>query len=181
MGACFLLTHPDASEFRIGEKAEGNLPPGGHMVAAVDVVAHHVGIVNADVRKLRAACYFADGPNARRGGFQPFVDLDIAAIGELHAGQLQAQPFRIRSAARRNQQVTALDGFLYCVLFENDFHRLARFPRYALDAGVDQNVDPLVAEQLAKAVRHIVVFSIHHLFVAFEQRHVAAKATHGLG
>src|SRR5436309_3360267 len=56
-------------------------------------------IVDADVRELRATCDLADRPDAGRGGLQPLVDLDVSPVGELNAGQFQAESFGVRIAA----------------------------------------------------------------------------------
>ena len=56
-------------------------------------------VVYADVGELWAACNFTNGPNARRGRLQSFVDLDKSAVGQFHAGQLQAEPLSVRSAS----------------------------------------------------------------------------------
>ena len=56
-------------------------------------------IVDADVRELGATCDLADRPDARRGGLQPLVDLDVSPVGELNAGQFQAESFGVRIAA----------------------------------------------------------------------------------
>ena len=48
-------------------------------------------IVDADVRELRATRDLADRPDAGRGGLQPLVDLDVSPVGELNAGQFQAE------------------------------------------------------------------------------------------
>ena len=56
-------------------------------------------IVDADVRELWATCDLAYRPDAGCGGLQPLVDLDVSPVGELNAGQFQAESFGIRIAA----------------------------------------------------------------------------------
>src|SRR5713101_4670162 len=68
-------------------------------------------IVDADVRELRATCDLADRPDAGRGGLQPLVDLDASPVGELNAGQFQAESFGVRLAACGDQYMTTLRTF----------------------------------------------------------------------
>jgi hypothetical protein len=49
--------------------------------------------------RCRATCDLADRPDAGRGGLQPLVDLDVSPVGELNAGQFQAESFGVRIAA----------------------------------------------------------------------------------
>ena len=51
-------------------------------------------IVDADVREPGATCDLADRPHAGRGCLQPLVDLDASPVGELNAGQFQAEYLR---------------------------------------------------------------------------------------
>jgi hypothetical protein len=47
---------------------------------------NHAEIVNANMSKLRAACYLADRPNAGRRGLEPFIHFDVSSIGQFNAG-----------------------------------------------------------------------------------------------
>jgi len=62
------------------------LSPGAYALAAGDGVMNDAKIVNTNVGKLRAACYFADGLNARRGGLETFIRLDVSRACCLDAG-----------------------------------------------------------------------------------------------
>src|SRR5882762_2824131 len=104
-------------------------------------------IVDADVRELRATGDFADRPDAGRGGLQPLVDLDVSAVGELNAGQFQAESFGVGFAACGDQYMTTLQDFLNSILLDEDTHRVARFARYLLDPCTQENVDALICEQ----------------------------------
>src|SRR5207249_4574259 len=117
-----LLAQSDAGEFRISEKAERDLPAGRNMTTTSEVVTNHAEIVNADVGKLRAACYLADCPNAGCRRLKPLIDLHVSALCQLDAGKLQGQPLCVRSAACRNQDMTALQRFLHAILLQNDFY-----------------------------------------------------------
>src|SRR5437879_12565265 len=71
-------------------------------------------IVDADVRELRATCHLADCPDAGRGGLQPLVDLDVSPVGELNAGQLQAESFGVRIAACGEQYMMSKEDSDVC-------------------------------------------------------------------
>ena len=60
------------------------------MVTASKVVTDHTKIVNANVGKLRAACYLADCPNAGCRRLKPLIDLHVSAICQFDTGKLQA-------------------------------------------------------------------------------------------
>jgi len=129
------------------------------------------------VGELRAARHLANRPNPRRRGLQPLIDLDVSAIGQFDAGQLQSDPLGIRSAARCNQQVAALQGFLVAILFDNNSYRLTWLASYAR---IQKDIDAFVVQEALKRFRHIVVFSMHQPVIAIDQRHFAAKTAHGL-
>src|SRR5580700_8214165 len=138
-------------------------------------------IVDADVRELRATCDLADRPDAGRGGLQPLVDLDVSPVGELNAGQFQAESFGVRTAACGDQYMTTLYDFLNSILLDDDTHRVARFTRHLLDPRIQENVDAFICEQAAKSFAYIPVFLGHQPPVAIDDRHLAAEAAHGLG
>src|SRR3982074_1532814 len=137
-------------------------------------------IVDADVRELRATCDLADRPDAGRGGLQPLVDLDVSPVGELNAGQFQAESVGVRIAARGDQYMTTVQDFLSCILLDHDTYRVARFARHLLDSCIQDNVDAFICEQAAKSLANVRIFSGHQPPVAIDQRHLAAEAAHRL-
>src|SRR5207302_4080080 len=138
-------------------------------------------IVDADVRELRATCNLADRPDAGRGGLQPLVDLDVSPVGELNAGQFQAESFGVRLAACRDQYMTTLQDFLNSILLDDDTYRVATFARHLLDSCIQENVDAFICEQAAKSLAYVRVFFGHQPPVAIDHRHLAAEAAHRLG
>src|SRR6266446_4120562 len=138
-------------------------------------------IVDADVRELRATRDLADRPDAGRGGLQPLVDLDVSPVGELNAGQFQAESFGVRLAACGDQYMTTLYDFLNSILLDDDTHRVARFARHLLDPRIQENVDAFICEQAAKSLAYVGVFFGHQPPVAINYRHLAAEAAHRLG
>ena len=82
----FLFTQAHAGKFRIRKKTKWNQSSGRHAFTASDAVVDHAEIVNANVGKLRAACYLADRPNPRRCGLQPLIHFDVSPIGQFDAG-----------------------------------------------------------------------------------------------
>src|SRR3984893_15234412 len=138
-------------------------------------------IVDADVRELRATCDLADRPDAGRGGLQPLVDLDVSPVGELNAGELQAESFGVRIAACGDQYMTTLQDFLNSILLYDDTHRVATFARHLLDPCIQDNVDAFICEQAANSLAYIRVFFGHQPPIAIDHRHLAAEAAHRLG
>ncbi len=87
-------------------------------------------IVYADVCKLRAARDLAEGPNTRCRSLEPFVHLDVSAIGEFNS--------------RGHQQMSALRFFGSISIFlDKDPHRLAGFTRYPFDLRLEGEVEGL--------------------------------------
>src|ERR1700731_2682654 len=123
-------------------------------------------IVDADVRELRATCDLADRPDPRRGGLQPLVDLDVSPVGELNAGQFQAESFGVGIAACCDQCMTTLKGFLHSILLDDDSYRVARFARHLLDSCIQENVDAFICEQAAKSFAYVRVFFRHQSSIA---------------
>src|ERR1700686_5464603 len=109
-------------------------------------------IVDADVRELWATCDLTDRPDAGRGGLKPLVDLDVSPVGELNAGQFQAQSFGVRIAACGDQYMTTLWDFFDSILLDDDTHRVARFARHLLDSCIQENVDAFICKQAAKSL-----------------------------
>src|ERR1700756_2172993 len=112
-------------------------------------------IVDADVRELGATCNLADRPDAGRSSLQPLVDLDVSPVGELNAGQFQAESFRVRFAACGDQYVTTLQDVLNSILLDDDTHGAARFARHLLDLCFQENVDPFLREQATKRLAYV--------------------------
>src|SRR5580704_147942 len=137
-------------------------------------------IVDADVRELGAACDLADRPDAGRGGLQPLVNLDVPPVGELHAGQFQAESFGVRMASCGDQNLTTLKDFLNSILLDDDTHRVATFARHLLDSCIQENVDAFIREQAAKSLAYVRVFFGHQPLVATNHSHFAAESPHGL-
>src|SRR3981081_69100 len=90
-------------------------------------------IGDADGRELRATCDLSDRPDAGRGGLLPLVDLDVSPVGQLNAGQFQAESFGVRLSASGDQYMTPLRDLLNSILPDDDTHRVARFARHLLD------------------------------------------------
>src|SRR5690242_4435888 len=109
-------------------------------------------IVDADMGELRASCDLANRPHPGCGGLEPLVDLDVAPVGQLNAGQFQAKSFGVRFAACGNQYMASLQDFLNTVLLDDDTHRVATFARNLADPHVQKNVDAFICEQAAKSV-----------------------------
>ena len=58
----------------------------GGPLPAVQVLVDDAEIIEGDVGELRTARAIAHCPDIRSAGLQPFVNLDVAVLVELHAG-----------------------------------------------------------------------------------------------
>src|SRR6266550_3675362 len=125
-------------------------------------------IVDADVRELRATCDLANRPNAGRGRLQPLVDLDVSPVGELNAGQFQAESCGVRIAACGDQYMTIPQDSLNSILLDDDTHRVATFARHFLDSCIQENVDAFIGEQAEKSLAYVRVFFGHQPPVAVD-------------
>src|SRR3981081_3344249 len=119
---------------------------------------NYAEIVDADVRERRAPCALADRPDAGRGGLQPLVDLDVSPVGELNAGQFQAESVGVRIAACADQHMPTVSDFLNSILLDDDTHRVATFARHLLDPCIQNNLDAFIGEQSAKSLAYVRVF-----------------------
>src|ERR1700722_4872264 len=98
----------------------GNESPGFNVIAASKVVANNAKIINTYMRKLRGSRHLADRPNAWRGRLQPFVDLDVAPIGQLDPSQFEPNVLSVWTTPRRNQQMTTSDSLLHAILLDDN-------------------------------------------------------------
>ena len=83
-------------------------------------------VVKGDVRELRAARAIAHRPDILARSLQPFVDLDIAMLVELDAGQLETDSVGIRLSARRNQKIGTFDSAFAMLVIGVDSDAIAR-------------------------------------------------------
>jgi len=71
------------------------------------IVADYAEVIECDVREMRTAGTVANGPDIRRGSFQPLVNLDVTAIGSFDASQLETDTLGVRSAAGGDEKIRA--------------------------------------------------------------------------
>src|ERR1700739_5010523 len=112
-------------------------------------------IVDADVRELRASGDLTNRPDTGRGGLQSLINLYVSPVGELNAGQFQAESFGVRLAAHGDQYMATLQDFLNSILLDDDTHRVATFARHLLDPCIQENVDAFICEQAAKSLAYV--------------------------
>src|SRR5215469_2128198 len=177
----FQLAEADAGELAISKQAVRNLSPRRDALAASDVGMRHTEIVNADVCELWASCNLADRPNAGRRCLQSLVDLNVSSVRKLDSGQLQPKSLSVRTAACRDEQVTARQDFLDSTLVDGNAHRPARLSRHSHDIRIQNNLDAFLLKQVARSLAHIVIFSGHQPLIAIDNGYFAAEAAHRLG
>src|SRR5260370_25834144 len=129
---------------------------------------NHTEIVDTYMRELRAAGHFTDGPNARRGSLQPFVHLDVSAIGEFDPVYLQSDTLSIRGAACGHQHMAALKRFLFSIsiFLDEDSHRRARLPGHAFHSRVSDDIDTFILKEALQRFRHAIMSSVHKHAIA---------------
>lgn len=102
----------DPRERRINEHTIGHEPAHLGTVPASQVVPDDAKVVERDVGELRAAGALADGPRVGRGGLEPLIHANVAAVGQFDPVLFETDASRVRRAARRNQDVGTLEIFL---------------------------------------------------------------------
>src|SRR3984893_11332129 len=137
-------------------------------------------IIDVEVLELGATCDLAASRHAWRYGVQRLVDLDVSPVGELNAGQFQAESFSVRIAACGDKQVCTRQRLIDSILFEDNGHRVSRFSRHAFDTCIQMNLDTLVVKQAVESRTHIFVFFGHQSSIAINHSHSAAESPHGL-
>ncbi len=95
------------------------------------------------MREVRAAGAVAHRPDTRGRRPEPRVDLDMPFFVRLDPRLLQADAVGVRRAAPGNEQVRPLDLAVAGVEADG----LAGSPFDAIDAGLGQDLDPLVTEE----------------------------------
>jgi len=137
-------------------RQNGNLPAGGRVVSAVEVVMHDTEIATLNVGKLGAACYLADRPNTGCGRLKALIDLHVSTICQFDAGQT---PVRYPRCSERgppqpaDECPPAFSPTPFCLI--RILTGLARLSRYPLDTCIQNDVDALVLEEAAKRFSHV--------------------------
>src|SRR5262249_36774749 len=96
-------------EWWVGEHAVGNEPVASDTAAAGEVLPNDPEIVDRHVSEVRAAGAFANGPNTRRGGLQPLIDLDVAACVQFDTSVGKPDIGGVRDAPCCGEDVTAFE------------------------------------------------------------------------
>jgi hypothetical protein len=109
---CFAFAQSDTGEWRVSEHAVRNQTITRAAVPSGQIGLDDPKVVDGDVRELRAAGAFPNGPDIGRGRLQPLIDANVATTLQLDAGLLEPDPGSVRNAPRGNQDVAALDLLL---------------------------------------------------------------------
>src|SRR5690606_13557074 len=88
----------------------------GHRLRTRDRLGGDDGLRLGDVGELKLRGDIADGVDVRHRGAHVVVDVDGAALGELHAGRVEAEALDVRREADGHQNAVGLDGALRAVL-----------------------------------------------------------------
>ena len=144
LGARLGLGQPDAGELGGDEDGVGHEPAGGDGVAAGEVRLEDAEVVPGGVGELRAAGDVTGGPDVVGGGAQVVVHRDEPAVGQLHAGDVEAEVGGDRRAAGGHQQLLAAD--LGAVVEGDDDVAVSGLAAHRLGACSQPDIDALAGE-----------------------------------
>ena len=125
-------------------------------VAAGDQVAHHHAFVLGLVREHGTAHAVAHRPDVLGGGLAVVVDLDEAALVELHARAIGQQVLRERPAAHAHDEFVDGDRLAARSVGVGDFDAAARGLR-ARDLRAELDVEALLLEMARGFLRQALV------------------------
>jgi len=162
----------------IDEGAGRDLASGGGAVGSGEVVADCAEVVEGDVGEVWRASAVAHGPDARCGGFEAVVDLDVAGWGGLDADEFEAHVLGVGSATSGYEDVRACED---SAIGKMEFYVCAGETFNAADGGVGNDVDAFVVEELLDGFGDIGVFAVGEGGVALDDGDAGAEAPHGLG
>src|SRR3546814_232808 len=174
-----LLGPADPGDFRLGVDHVGDGVVVDVAGQAGDQLGHGDAFLEALVRQHRAAHAVADRPHAVDAGVAVFVDLDHAALVELHAGAIGQQAAARGAAADRDQQLVERDRLLAVLVGVGDDHflLLALAGDFGLaDLGAEADVQALLLELARGGLRHFRVGDGQEVGQRFEHGHFRAQA-----
>ena len=175
------LRSSDVRERRIGEHAVRNQPIPSASPPSSQIVASYAKVVFGYVGEHRAAGAFAERPDVRRARTQPLVDAnETAAVQAANAGLGEADPGRVRHAARRDQDVAALNGLLAGARANVEADPLSGLAAHTEKLGRDESPDAFVAKDPPHLLRDVEILPSHELTPELDDRHVAAETAVGL-
>src|SRR5690606_19429920 len=129
--------------FRLGIDDVGNRLEVDVAGQAGDELGHRDAFLEALVREHRAAHAVADGPHAVDAGVAVLVDLDHAALVQLHAGAIGQQAPGRSAPADADQQLVDDDRLLALVVGVGDVHTVL-FHLGPADLGAEADVQALL-------------------------------------
>src|SRR5262245_56613819 len=130
--------------------------------------------------KLGATRYLAQRPNTGCRCLKPLIDLHVSPIRQFDASQFQSNICCVRSTARCDQQMTALQRRVHAILFDKNSYCLARLSRCGLDACIKNNVDAFGLEETTNAFTHVLVFAMQQPVIPVDHGYLAAETSHRL-
>src|SRR6516225_9684658 len=176
-GASFGLGHTNAAKLWIDKNGVGNQASRGRSLALLDHVrADDAIVVEGNVRESWAAFDVAEHVDAASGCLQSIVCDDESVRICPDSGSGEIQRIGIRAAAGGNQQMGACD----CLRPRLTLNVEANFSVAPAGAGgvcVQQNVDPILLEDVLDLLRDIAILSVQQLLAGLNDRDLASQAT----
>ncbi len=171
-----VLADPDRGDGRIGVGDAGDRAVVGAHVLALDVGDDDARLVAADVGEGRDAGDVADRPDAVRGA-AVFVHRHGAVLADLDPGPLEAEPVGARPPAGGEQD--ALGAHLLPAREREHVAVLVAIG--GLGRRVETDVDAVVLERPADALRSLLRFLDQQPLGRLDERHARAEPRPGLG
>src|SRR5688572_3979653 len=130
--------------------------------------------------ELRAAGAVAHCPDVRRRGLEALVHLDVAAFAGFNARDVEPDVRRVGYAARRDQQVAALDRPLFGSRANTHANLRAGAAGNPERLGIQHDLDALVDKLLCQHFSHVRILACGELRSPLQYGHTRAEPAHGL-
>jgi len=165
---------------RIGEKTERHQAVACVSRAPVEVGLDNTEVILRDVREMRAACAFAQSPDAGRCGFEPFVYLNVSTRVESYAGFVQPYVLRIGSSASGHKNIAPFKKRSSRRRSELHTHGIPGRAFDLRDLHIQSNIDAIETKKFQKSTGNIFVLARKQLWPTLQDSHTASKTDEGL-
>src|SRR5262245_12429602 len=143
--------------------------------AAGDEVGHHHAFLLALVSEHRAAHAVTDGPDVLDTGTAVLVDLDEAALIELHSRLRSKEVLGVGAPADCNHEPIDSNALLSLRIAVGDLHLIARHRR-AIHLGAGADVESLLLEVTQRLTRQLLIRKGEKIGQRFDDHDLRAEA-----
>src|SRR5438309_2833373 len=171
-----ILGQAYVGELWVGEGAGWDLAAVGAAVGYGKVVANDAEVVEGDVGEVGRAGAVAHGPDARCGGLEAAVDLDVAGGRSFDSSHFETHVLRVGCASGGDEQVRALNYGFAAGLCEMQADGFARSAFDTPQRRVGDNLDAFVVKELCEAFDDVGILAVGDAGVALDDCHAGAEA-----